>query len=192
VVVVMAAKKRPSSSERNQQPATPGRGELRARHEQSLRARRAADQAVLRAALIEGEDERTHELVWLEEFSFPAEPDLVPTARRRVAGVVGHCGLNGTSLFDLVLAVDEALTNAVQHGSPAGGDSAVGVRVGLVGRCVAVEVRDQGGGFPLCAAVLPDSLDIRGRGIPFMRSLVDEVSFECTPKGTFVLLVKRA
>jgi len=191
VVVDMAAKKRAGAGERNRHPATPGRGELRAQHERSLRGRRASDQAELCAALVEEEDERSHELLWLEEFSFPAEPDLVPTARRRVAGFIRHCGLNGPSLFDLVLAVDEALTNAVQHGSPRGGECAIGVRVGVIGRCVAVEVRDQGGGFPLCVADPPGSLDVRGRGIPFMQSLVDEVAFDCTPTGTFVLLVKR-
>jgi anti-sigma regulatory factor (Ser/Thr protein kinase) len=192
VVVDMAAKKRAGAGERNRHAANPGRGELRTRHERSLCRRRSAEQAALSAALIEQEAERSHELLWLEEFSFPAEPDLVPTARRRVAGLVGHCGLNDTSLFDLVLAVDEALTNAVQHGSPRGGDCVIGVRVGVIGRCVAVEVSDQGRGFPLCPADPPGSLDVRGRGIPFMQSLVDEVAFDCTPKGTFVLLVKRA
>jgi len=57
---------------------------------------------------------------------------------------------------------------------------------------VVVEVRDAGAGIADCEPHLPGSNEMRGRGIPFMRSLVDEVTFECGGDGTAVLLSKRS
>jgi len=130
--------------------------------------------------------------MWLHEFSFGAAVDSVPPARRRVAEFCEDCGLFGEPLFDLVLAVGEALANAVAHGSPGGGADSVRVRVGIADHSFAVEVRDSGNGFAECGAPLSGSLETGGRGIPFMRSLVDDVTIDCSGRGTSVLLVKRA
>jgi anti-sigma regulatory factor (Ser/Thr protein kinase) len=130
--------------------------------------------------------------LWLHEFSFDAAFDSVPPARRRVSEFCRDCGLYGEPLFDLVLAVGEALANAVEHGSPRGGRDMVMVRVGIADHSFAVEVRDSGNGFAECGAPLSGSLETGGRGIPFMRSLVDEVTIDCSGRGTSVLLVKHS
>ena len=128
---------------------------------------------------------------WLHEFSFPAVLAEIPTARRRVAAQAEACGLSGPSQFDLLLAVGESLANAVKHGSPRRERDVVCVRVGVVESGVVVEVSDQGSGFGSSRLAPPEALEAGGRGIPFMRALVDELRFDFTPEGTSVLLVKR-
>jgi len=128
---------------------------------------------------------------WLHEFSFPAVLAEIPTARRRVAAQAEACGLSDPAQFDLLLAVGESLANAVKHGSPRQGDDLVHVRVGMSAGGVVVEVRDQGSGFGSSRLAPPEALEAGGRGIPFMRALVDELRFDFTPEGTSVLLVKR-
>ena len=127
---------------------------------------------------------------WEHEFTFPARADALPAARRRVLAYAEVAGLSGAALFELGVAVSEALTNAVVHGSPHGGDDDVRVRFFCFEDEVAVEVIDSGGGIaasPLCA---PPTGATTGRGLHFIRALTDAVQFSCGPLGTHVLLVK--
>jgi anti-sigma regulatory factor (Ser/Thr protein kinase) len=127
---------------------------------------------------------------WLRELTVPATEASVPTARRWVEQLAAESGLRDGGLFEFVLAVGEALANAVRHGSPHGGQNQVTVLFSRLPGGVSVEVRDEGGGFvssPLCP---PDVLAGAGRGITFMRRMSDELEFECGPAGTRVRLVK--
>ena len=100
-------------------------------------------------------------------------------------------GLDDAALFELDVAVAEALANAVVHGSPHGADDDVHVRFFCYEDEVAVEVVDGGDGMsatPICA---PPDAATSGRGIHFMRALADAVHYTCGPLGTRVLLVKQ-
>ena len=128
---------------------------------------------------------------WEHEFTFPATAKQLRAARRRVEAFAEVAGLRGDELFELSVAVAEALANAVVHGSPHGADDDVRVRFFCYDDEVAVEVVDGGGGMeasPLCA---PPAAATSGRGIHFMRALSDAVQYTCGPLGTRVLLVKR-
>jgi anti-sigma regulatory factor (Ser/Thr protein kinase) len=128
---------------------------------------------------------------WEHEFTFPAAARHLRAARRRVEAFAEVAGLEGMSLFELNVAVAEALANAVVHGSPHGADDDVHVRFFCYEDEVAVEVIDTGGGMeatPICA---PSAAATSGRGIHFMRALADAVHYTCGPMGTRVLLVKR-
>jgi anti-sigma regulatory factor (Ser/Thr protein kinase)/anti-anti-sigma regulatory factor len=128
---------------------------------------------------------------WEHEFSFPATTRQLRAARRRVAAFAEVAGLEGEDLFELNVAVAEALANAVLHGSPAGADDDVHVRFFCYDDEVAVEVVDVGAGMdasPICA---PSPAATSGRGIHFMRALADAVHYTCGPLGTRVLLVKQ-
>jgi anti-sigma regulatory factor (Ser/Thr protein kinase) len=127
---------------------------------------------------------------WEHEFSFPATTGQLRAARGRIAAFAEVAGLDETSLFELKVAVAEALANAVVHGSPHGADDDVHVRFFCYEDEVAVEVVDGGGGIdatPICA---PPAVATSGRGIHFMRSLADVVHYTCGPLGTRVLLIK--
>ena len=128
---------------------------------------------------------------WEHEFTFPATTRQLRAARRRVAAFAEVAGLDEADLFELSVAVAEALANAVVHGSPHGADDDVRVRFFCYEDEVAVEVVDSGEGMaatPICAA--PD-VATSGRGIHFMRALADAVHYTCGPFGTRVLLVKK-
>ncbi|HTX70739.1 MAG TPA: ATP-binding protein [Thermoleophilia bacterium] len=127
---------------------------------------------------------------WEHEFSFPATTRRLQAARRRVAAFAEVAGLDEVSLFELNIAVAEALANAVVHGSPNGADDDVHVRFFCYEDEVAVEVVDCGAGLdatPICA---PPAAATSGRGIHFMRALADAVHYTCGPLGTRVLLIK--
>jgi stage II sporulation protein AB (anti-sigma F factor) len=128
---------------------------------------------------------------WEHEFTFPATTRQLRAARRRVAAFAEVAGLDGADLFELSVAVAEALANAVVHGSPHGADDDVHVRFFCYEDEVAVEVVDRGHGMaatPICA---PPDAATSGRGIHFMRALADAVHYTCGPLGTRVLLVKQ-
>jgi anti-sigma regulatory factor (Ser/Thr protein kinase) len=128
---------------------------------------------------------------WEHEFTFPATTRQLRVARRRVAAFAEVAGLDGSGLFELNVAVAEALANAVVHGSPHGEDDDVRVRFFCYEDEVAVEVVDGGDGMaatPICA---PPAAAESGRGIHFMRALADAVHYTCGPLGTRVLLVKQ-
>jgi anti-sigma regulatory factor (Ser/Thr protein kinase) len=128
---------------------------------------------------------------WQHGFSFPAVDHELSNARRRIVAFAEICGMGGAELFELQVAVGEALANALQHGSPRGEDDDITVRFFCYRDEVAVEIGDQGEGMdaaPICA---PGPTQPQGRGIHFMRTLADDMLFACGAAGTRVLLVKR-
>jgi len=128
--------------------------------------------------------------LWEHEFTFAASAEALPVARRRVTAFAEVAGLRGADLFEFSVAVAEALTNALLHGSPHGADDDVRVRFFCYDDEVAVEVADGGGGLDATPICVPEALESSGRGIHFMRALCDAVQFTCGPLGTHVLLVK--
>ena len=97
--------------------------------------------------------------------------------------------------LDLALAVREAFINAVKHGN--GMDEAKQVEVEFERNAsrFLVSIRDEGSGFDPTQTADPRASEnlerTSGRGIFFMKSFVDEVSFQRRPgRGMEVLLVK--
>jgi stage II sporulation protein AB (anti-sigma F factor) len=129
--------------------------------------------------------------LWEHEFVFAASPEALPVARRRVTAFAEVAGLRGADLFELSVAVAEALANALVHGSPHGDDDDILVRFFCYDDEVAVEVVDGGGGIDATPICVPEASESSGRGIHFMRALCDAVQFTCGPLGTHVLLVMR-
>ena len=127
---------------------------------------------------------------WIDAFSFVGVAVEVPRARRRVAMAAEQSGLRGQPRFDFLLAVGEALNNAVRHGSPTCEFDEVTVRVGTLGRAMVAEITDRGGGLSTSRISQPDVLDPSGRGIPFMRLLVDDLRYDCHEGGTTVQLLQ--
>ncbi len=142
------------------------------------------------------------------ELEFPATPAHLGEVRRAVrAGLHGR--VPDPDLDDLLLALNEATTNAVLHGS---GGGRVEVRVRLDQGWAEMTVFDRGpddrqavssredGGEEVDPAdgVDPDDGDegdaaaaISGRGLWLMGRLVDEVRLEQVKPGTRVTLRRR-
>jgi serine/threonine-protein kinase RsbW len=130
--------------------------------------------------------------LWVESFEFPADAGQLASARGRLAEIVAPLGLSDSSVFDMKVAVGEALANAVRHGSPHGRSDTVCVEVRAYPDRVEVVVTDSGCGYDGAVRPSRDAFAPSGRGVLFMRALMDAVDF--TPGvggGTSVVLGKR-
>lgn len=134
---------------------------------------------------------RPSEPIWIEEIKM--SPDVVqlgPT-REQVCSIIKPLHFAESTMFDIKVALGEALANAVRHGSPAGSDGEILVRVIAGDDRVAIEVEDQGPGFDGIHSGSEDIYAPGGRGVLFMRALMDRVEFEpLDGGGTRVRLVK--
>jgi anti-sigma regulatory factor (Ser/Thr protein kinase) len=130
------------------------------------------------------------------EIQFPASPARLGDLRQTVrSGLRGQ--IRDDDLDDLLLALHEATTNAVLHGSDGG--SAVDVVVRVDDGWAEVTVLDRGSSRPanphrddeeqLSGS---DEPSLSGRGLWLMGRLVDEVRLErVDPRGTRVTLRRR-
>ncbi|MBL1067959.1 ATP-binding protein [Streptomyces sp. 7-21] len=116
------------------------------------------------------------------------EAASVPLARRLLVGAMESAGVDADIAHDLSLALTEACSNAVRHGS---GPLGVYRVTALIDDDVCrIEVADSGPGFPEPGAVLPrpqeDSaceLETGGRGLRLIEALSDTVRFVTEPGG---------
>jgi anti-anti-sigma factor len=130
--------------------------------------------------------------LWVESFEFTADASRLASARERLAEIVAPLGLADSSVFDMKVAVGEALANAVRHGSPRGPSDTVCVEVRAYAERVDVVVSDTGCGYDGAVGVARDAFAPGGRGVLFMRALMDNVEFNpAVGGGTSVVLAKR-
>lgn len=100
-----------------------------------------------------------------------------------------ECGFAESEVFEIKVAVGEACANAIEHGSPQGRRANVRVACVYSDKCLDIEVVDEGAFKPRFPA-FDSQLNYRGRGIPFMLALMDEVEIKESDEGTTVRLVK--
>ncbi|MBF4509477.1 MAG: anti-sigma factor antagonist [Aeromicrobium sp.] len=138
-----------------------------------------------------GPVEQAGPALWVREFSYPAMPESLAEGRTRVCEAIEPLGMAESALFDVRVAIGEALSNAIRHGSSETGADTVSVSVSAFDDRVVVEVRDQGVGFDGSAVPDQDPYAASGRGVMFMRALMDRVDFApLAGGGTAVTLVK--
>lgn len=129
--------------------------------------------------------------MWEERISFRADTAELAAARSAVVSLLEALGIPESTLFDIRVAVGEALANAMRHGSPGGSADVVVVTVEAYDDRVAIEVSDQGCGFDGTLPAEADLYAASGRGVMFMRALMDRVEFTvCDGGGTTVRLEK--
>jgi serine/threonine-protein kinase RsbW len=115
---------------------------------------------------------------------FPARADELAALRGALRSWLADAGVPGPDWPDVVLAVGEACTNAVEHGhASVGGD--VEVTAQLDGGVLTIRVRDGG------AWRTPGAPGDRGRGIGIMRQLMEDVAVDSDGAGTTVTLRRR-
>lgn len=110
----------------------------------------------------------------------------VPDAREGIHRALRAAGWNRESCLPVLLALDESLVNAVEHGNGGDARKSVTVRYRIESDRVTIEVADEGPGFPPGDIKPIDSLPPyadSGRGIFLIRSLMDEVSFNAEGNG---------
>jgi anti-sigma regulatory factor (Ser/Thr protein kinase) len=102
--------------------------------------------------------------------------------RRLVAAVAAHMDLHGPQVDEMVLAVNELATNAIEHG--AGGGVA---RVWDAEDTFCFEVFDCGGFLdPLAGRIPPAPTRTSGRGLWIVNQICDLVQVRSNPSGTTI------
>jgi anti-anti-sigma factor len=131
------------------------------------------------------------EPLWTDSIEVPARPDELAPVRETVADMLQPLGFADSAVFDIKVALGEALANAVRHGAPCNGEGVVRIDVTAYDDRVVIDVSDNGTGFEGYDAGSEDVYAPSGRGIMFMRALMDRVEFETSQMGgTLVRLVK--
>jgi serine/threonine-protein kinase RsbW len=123
---------------------------------------------------------------------YPSTFESVAVARRAVGLFARSRGFSPPDVSDIVLAVGEACSNAVEHGHAT--KQYVAVRCDFEDDVLRVEIGDRGRGFDekqVNSTAIPAEFLGRGRGIPIMRAVMDAVRYEITDAGTTVFLEKR-
>ena len=126
----------------------------------------------------------------VQEIAIPSKDELVAQARDHVARIAGDCGFSADVVFDIKVAVGEAVANAVEHGSPCGEAGLVKVSCLCEQGSFVIRVIDEG--VFKCKMVAADSdCDFRGHGLMLMLALMDQVTVDESATGTTVILIKR-
>jgi len=122
------------------------------------------------------------------EHSIRADLNRLKEARDFAVSAAAEFGFGAEALWDVKLAVSEAVTNAIQHGSRSPDDSVRIVATEESGSLV-FEVLDTGTFIP--RVVRRGELPEGGRGLEFMRVLMDEVDLRPGRRGTRLRMAKR-
>jgi serine/threonine-protein kinase RsbW len=121
--------------------------------------------------------------------TLPPNSSCLPDLRRSVAGSFG--GVDRAVMADVLLALDEAVSNAIRHGSRAG--DPVEVSVDSDSGWLEMSVRDGGPTprLPRLPAEPPPALQTGGRGLWLILQLVDEVRLQRIGDGTRLVMRRR-
>ena len=127
------------------------------------------------------------------DLSFPGRLEAIPPIVDRIMGVVREEGCAAGSEFEIEVALDEALANAVKHGCRFNAEKSIHVSVLCeADRGLLLIVRDPGDGFELTAIPSPvvgeRVFASHGRGIFLINRLMDEVHY--TKGGTEIWMRK--
>jgi EAL domain-containing protein (putative c-di-GMP-specific phosphodiesterase class I)/anti-sigma regulatory factor (Ser/Thr protein kinase) len=121
-----------------------------------------------------------------KELAMTSDAVDLDAARRLIEQTAGNLGFDDSAIWDMKCAATEALTNALDHGSPSS-DGMIHMRLGRDHGDMLVEV--WGGGKANGAAHVDATH--RGRGIAIMTALMDDVEMRRHNGDTIVRLVKR-
>ena len=121
------------------------------------------------------------------ELRLSADSSRLAEARRFAEAAAREFGFDETVKRQITLAINEAVTNAVEHGSHEGGE--VELRAVAENGALAIYVTDKGRFLPRTAH--REAMPERGRGLAFMDLLMDEVEVSTGDRGTRVRLAKR-
>jgi serine/threonine-protein kinase RsbW len=121
--------------------------------------------------------------------TLPPTSSALPDLRRSVAKTLG--GVDEEVVADVLLALDEAVSNAIRHGSR-GGEQVL-VTVESDAEWVEMTVRDGGPTprLPRLPAEPPPGLQTGGRGLWLILQLVDEVRLQRIEDGTRLTMRRR-
>ncbi len=122
--------------------------------------------------------------------TLPIDNQYVSVVRHLAESTLAELQVDRECIDDIALALTEACANVITHGDPSDGFD---VELGVEGNVCRISIREKGSAFD--AEALEGSLEsgehlTHGRGVPLMRLLVDDLSYQPDDTGTTVVLVK--
>lgn len=118
---------------------------------------------------------------------------LLPTVDKFIQKAVKKSGFEQNDIDNLLLSVNEAVSNAIIHGNHHDPNKKVKITVVKTGNEMIISVKDEGKGFDPSKIPDPTSpeniLKENGRGIHIMKACVQNISYNFTSEGTEIILL---
>ena len=128
---------------------------------------------------------------------FPARLENLAKISEYIIHGAQQAGLDSSSVYAVQLAVDEAATNIIEHAYHLRGGGKIKCVYEIRPDGIQIVLVDYGDSFdphiiPEPNVKVPlDEIRPRGLGLFFMRKMMDEVTFEFTPEGNILTMIKR-
>jgi len=127
-----------------------------------------------------------------------SDPAVLPQVRDAMRGWCARQGWNAEHVADIVLAVDEALSNVIKHGYRGKPGFKIELCAGIVndaqrGEAVEIRIRDYGKQVPLECIRGRDLDDIRpgGLGVHIIKSVMCTVEYSHAEGGGMRLVMRK-
>ena len=115
------------------------------------------------------------------EVVLPSDYQSLIDVEKIVGNVCDDFGVPEDAFGNVLIAVSEAVNNAIQHGNKNNPDAKVEIKVANQNETFCIQVKDEGQGFSyedLPDPTAPENLlKDSGRGVFLMKNLADEVEF---------------
>jgi anti-sigma regulatory factor (Ser/Thr protein kinase) len=115
---------------------------------------------------------------------FPAEAGQLAAIRGRLRNWLDSCSPGPATIQNSLVAAGEAIANAIEHGYQDQAGQQVRLHAVATAGQLRLTISDSGHWQPPG----PDGAPYRGKGIPLMRALMDNVSIDAGPAGTTVTM----
>ena len=126
--------------------------------------------------------------------SVPSNPRYLRIVRDFLTSFLNDLGFNALDCMGIVLAVNEAYANIIQHCYRGDTTQRVDLTLLIVPQLLTIEMRDYGGKMDLSCIEARDLDDVRpgGIGTHLMRAIMDEVTYDVSSDtGTLLRMSKR-
>lgn len=127
-----------------------------------------------------------------KQLTLPSHPDIIHQVEGLIEEIRGELDFREDVYGNVMVAVTEAVNNAIHHGNQGDSSKQVRLKVEMENQYrLVIKVKDDGAGFDpdaLADPTSPENIEnIGGRGVFLMRHLSDELSF--LEDGTVVEMV---
>ena len=126
------------------------------------------------------------------KFKISGDFKKVKEISQKILQCLNEKQLNDAFLFDVKLAAEEAMINAIKYGNESEVNKTVSINCDITKEAVVIAVEDGGRGFDY--RNLPDPtreenlLKTKGRGLFIIRNIMDKVEFNS--KGNKIIMTK--